>query len=451
MSIILIMITIGFSGCSSGNNEKKAANILDDSSKSADTNAGTNVNTTANALAGTQKQEVNALTFYHWWTSASEAAAINALIKVFTDKYPDTAVMPTPVIGGAGYTMFGIVQPLVIAGEAPDAFQMHAGYEAKPYFDAGLLDPIDALWKSENLEAIVPSVVQDMCKFDGHYYAVPVDVHRSNLVWYNKPLLDKNGIDPSKLTTWDDFFAACDKLKASGVESWTESHVLEQIIASQGIDFYQDFVNGKVTSPDDPKLVKSLEIFKKYLSYTNPDSASLSWDVATKRIIKGEGAFNIMGDWANGEFKIIGMVYGKDYGTFTVPGTSNMYGLVVDTFQHPKGALHPTNSEKWLKVVVSKEGQDAFNPKKGSISVRSDSDVTRYDDYQKSAIADFKNATYLFPSVVHGSGAPEQFKIKLNEVVTTFLTDLDVPKAATALTAETKTIAGNYSIVWSLK
>jgi len=404
------------------------------------------------------KQEVNALTFYDWWTSASESAAINSLIKVFTDKYPSTAVMPTPVVGGAGYTMIEVIKPLVLAGEAPDAFQMHAGYEAKPYFDAGLLEPIDDIWQSENLENVIPVVIRDMCKFDGHYYAVPVDVHRSNVVWYNKPLLEKNNIDPNSIKTWDDFFAACDKLKSAGVkypiqigETWTASHVFEQILASQGIDFYQDVVNGKVTSASDPRLVKSFEIFQKYLSYTNPDGSGNTWDVATKRIIKGESAFNIMGDWANGEFKIVGMVYGQDYGSFAVPGTSNMYGLVVDTFQHPKGVLHPTNSDNWLRVVVSKDGQDAFNPQKGSISVRSDSDISKYDAYQQSAIADFKNVTYMYPSMVHGSGAPGSFLLKLNEVIAAYVNDLDAVKAATALTEETKNISSQYTKVWYLK
>ncbi|MBN2142186.1 extracellular solute-binding protein [Candidatus Woesearchaeota archaeon] len=404
------------------------------------------------------KQEVNALVFYHWWTSASEAASINALIGVFTSKYPDTAVMPAPVVGGAGYSMLGLIKPLVLAGEAPDAFQMHAGYEAKPYYDAGLLEPIDSLWKSEGLEAVIPKVVQDMCKFDGNYYAVPVNVHRVNVIWYNKKLLDDNNINPASLTTWDAFFAACDKLKAAGVEypiqlgeSWTQAHTFEQILASEGIDFYQDLVNGKITSASDPKLVAALETFKKYLTYVNPDYEGLGWDAATKRIISGESAFNVMGDWANGEFKLVGMVYGKDYGTIGVPGTQDMYGLCIDTFQHPKGVAHPTNSERWLGVVASKDGQDAFNPKKGSIAARSDADLTKYDDYQKAAITDFKTLPNMFPSIVHGSGAPNDFKAKLNEVVPAFVKDKDVSKAASALAAAAQASASQFTTVWSLE
>ena len=395
---------------------------------------------------------------YHWWTSGGEAAAINALVDVFKAKYPDVAVIQSPVAGGAGYVFQAVIKPLVLAGEAPDAFQMHAGYEGKPYYDGGYLDPITSLWNDEKWADVIPKVVQDMVKFGNDYYAVPVNIHRPNVVWYNKPLLTAHGIDPTTLTTWDAFFAACDTLKAAGITpislgdsgKWTATHVLEQIIASEGIGFYQDWVNGKVTSATDAKLLDALTKFSKYLGYVNTDHAALTWDQATAKVITGEAAFNIMGDWANGEFYVANMVYGADYGTFPVPGTAGMYGLVIDCFQHPKGVKHPENSLNWLKVVGSKEGQDAFNPIKGSISARTDSDTTKYGAYQKAAIADFKAATHMYPSVTHGSGAPQSFTAKLNDIMSAFVTGKDVNAAAKALTDATNAASADYTTVWSL-
>jgi glucose/mannose transport system substrate-binding protein len=54
-----------------------------------------------------------------------------------------------------------------------------------------------------------------------------------------------------------------------------------------------------------------------------------------------------------------------------------------------------------LKVCGSQAGQDAFNPKKGSIAVRTDADLTKYDDYLKSASADWSKDR-LVGSTVHG-------------------------------------------------
>ena len=406
----------------------------------------------------TSKSEIDVLSFYNWWTSPGESAALSALVNVFIKQYPNTAVMPTSVVGGAGYSMLGVVKPLVTAGQAPDSFQMHAGYEGVPYYKAGLLEPVDDIWASENLASVIPGVVQEMNKFDGHYYSVPVDIHRVNIVWYNKELLDNNKIDVTTLTDWEAFFEACDKLKAAGVkypiqlgESWTAAHVFEQIAASEGIDFYQDWINGKIVSSDNPRLLKVLDNFKKYLSYTNQDYEKLIWNDATARVINGEAAFNIMGDWANQEFKLAGKKYGVDYGTFPVPGTGDIYGLCVDTFQRPKNISHPTNANRWLKTIVSREGQDAFNPIKGSISARTDADVSKYDAYQQTAISDFWKARYMFPSVVHGSGAPQAYKIKLEDIIAEFVLNQDVSKAATALANYSAIINDEYTIAWSLK
>jgi glucose/mannose transport system substrate-binding protein len=403
------------------------------------------------------QQEVNALTIYDWWTSPSESTAITALVGVFEAQYPNVAVIAAPVTGGAGFNMIPIVQSLVAAGQAPDAFQMHAGYEARPYFDAGLLSQIDDIWDSQGLKQVMPSIIQQMCQFDGHFYSVPVDVHRSNVIWYNKVVLDKYHIDPATLTTWNALFAAAAKLQANGMpapiqmgESWTAAQVFETIVAGEGSDFYQDWINGKVTSPSDPKLVDALQTFKKYLSYTNQDSGTVTWNTAVDRVVQGQGAFNLMGDWADGEFKLTGMKYGQGYGDIIAPGTQGMYGMVMDTFQHPEGTSHPTNSDRWLEVVASRAGQDAFNPPKGSISPRSDSDATKYDAYQQSAMMDFKSAAHYFPSVANGSGAPQSFELPFITIMGNFVADRNITEAADAITSTTLKVLPDYNRVWSL-
>ena len=79
------------------------------------------------------------------------------------------------------------------------------------------------------------------------------------------------------------------------------------------------------------------------------------------------------------------------------------YGVTVDAFLQTHNSPSPANSDYWMRVAASREGQDAFNSLKGSIPARTDPDVSRYDTYQRSAIADFK-AARLYPSV--GAVAP---------------------------------------------
>lgn len=415
----------------------------------------------------------NTLTIYDWWTSSGEASAMNALVNVFKSQYPDVTVIQSPVAGGA--RVFGsVIKPLVLAGEAPDAFQVHAGYEMQPYVEGGYLEPINDLWSSEGWDNVFPSVIKDMVSFSGNIYAVPVDIHRPNVVWYNKHIVDTNGILAANITTWDDFFAACDKLNqnttltSSGswsspialgdTDGWEATHVLEQMMVGEGIDFYQSFINGNVISATDAKLNDALHLLAKYVNYTNANHAALTWDQATALVINGNSAFNIVGDWANGEFLVANKTYGVDYGTFPVPNTSGMYGLVVDCFEHPKGINDPGNSLNWLKVVGSIAGQNAFNTLKGSIPARTDADsISLYGPYQQAAMADFHSATYIYPSIVHGSAMPQSFTAALPTILTTFVDNsrnkdstAATSAAATSITQAVTASSSDFVKVWKL-
>src|SRR5262245_55474984 len=302
------------------------------------------------------------LTIYHWWASVSEIAAFNALNQVFKAQHPEIPVQATAANAqGGGSRMFWLINQASTAGHPPDVFQAQVGAPLGPYFEAGLLSPIDEVWTNSGLEKAVPPLIRNISKIDGHYYSLPINVHRNNLIWYNKALLDKSGIDPATLVSWDALFKAADKLKAAGVrnplqiaESWTLTVAFESIMAGQGIGVYEDWINGKVTAADDPRLADAFGTLKSYLSYANTDHARLGWDVAIKRVIQGETAFCIMGDWANGEFLLAKLKYGKDYGSLPVPGTKGLYGATVDAFAQTRGASSPGSSSPWMSAAASR-------------------------------------------------------------------------------------------------
>jgi glucose/mannose transport system substrate-binding protein len=73
-----------------------------------------------------------------------------------------------------------------------------------------------------------------------------------------------------------------------------------------------------------------------------------------------------------------------------------------DSFTLPKGAPDRDAAIAWLKLCGSLAGQDAFNPKKGSISVRKDTNPALFDSYLKSAIKDWATLDTSAGSIVHG-------------------------------------------------
>lgn len=120
-----------------------------------------------------------------------------------------------------------------------------------------------------------------------------------------------------------------------------------------------------------------------------------------------------MGDWAKGYFvNDLKLKVNEDFGYVPTPNTDGKFMVITDTFGLPKGVKNPDDVKKFLAVLGSVEGQDAFNPLKGSIPARIDADPSKYDEYGKQTMQDFKTAE-LAPSLAHGSAAPEGFVTKV--------------------------------------
>ena len=85
----------------------------------------------------------------------------------------------------------------------------------------------------------------------------------------------------------------------------------------------------------------------------------------------------------------------------------------------------------WLKLLGSKEGSDAFNPLKGSISARTDTNLAKYNDYAKSASADF-GQNRIIGSLAHGVTANEGFMNDFASVMEMFLKSRNAEAAAKA-------------------
>ena len=75
----------------------------------------------------------------------------------------------------------------------------------------GVLTNLDDVAQAESWDKLVPGVVADIMKYEGHWVAVPVNVHRINWLWCNPAVFKKAGAQYPK--TWDEFFAACEKIQ----------------------------------------------------------------------------------------------------------------------------------------------------------------------------------------------------------------------------------------------
>jgi glucose/mannose transport system substrate-binding protein len=356
----------------------------------------------------------NKLEIYSWWTGPGEVEALDALYKVYKDKYPKITIQNAAISGGtgAGGNAKAALQTRMLANNPPDSFQVHLGRELiDTHVVANRMDPLDDLYKSEGWDKVFPKQLIDISSKDGKIWAVPVNIHRSNVLWYNKKVLADNGITAP--TTFDEFFAAADKLKAKGIAAlavgesapFHTAHMFETVLmGTLSADEYRGLWTG-ATKWTDKKITDALTTLKKYFDYVNADYASVAAGDTPDLIIKGTAAMTINGDWTNGSFKSKKFA---DFGYVPTPGSKGRYGTLADSFGLPKKIKDKDATMNWLKICGSKAGQDAFNPIKGSIPARNDLDKSLYDDYQKTAITDFAS-NELLPSVVHGAAAKESW------------------------------------------
>lgn len=165
------------------------------------------------------------------------------------------------------------------------------------------------------------------------------------------------------------------------------------------------------------------------LKYINPDHSARSWDEACALIVEGKAAMNIMGDWAVGYFMAKGF---NDFGWVLAPNNAGIFDVLSDSFGLPKGAKNKENVIAFLKVLGSKEGQEAFNIKKGSIPARTDVNKDLFPEYQKSAMDDWLKHE-IVPSVMHGVAASESWVTEFKDVISLFVARADVKTTQRAL------------------
>jgi glucose/mannose transport system substrate-binding protein len=237
----------------------------------------------------------------------------------------------------------------------------------------------------------------------------------------------------------EEFIAACDTLQAAGVtplafsnqEGFQGSQMFEStLLGVAGADTYNGLFRGELTW-DDEGARQAAETYAQILDFVNEDFTALTWDAAINMVIEGRAAFNSMGDWAYGE--VVAKNAQDNIGWVSHPGSAGSFVLVVDSFNLAQGAPNREHALNWLRILGTKEAQEAFNPLKGSIPARTDVNRDIFSPYHQWSMDGFASDA-LVPSVAHGMGASPAFQQALLDASAAFVADKDVDTYLTMLT-----------------
>ncbi len=345
----------------------------------------------------------------HWWVSGGESAAVKELANAFNaagGHWNDNAI-------AGGEVAVATIVSRITGGNPPAASQMPLGKQIDDLVAGYLLAPLDEEGDKTDFWNNIPEVFTEALTYpDGHKYALPINSHGHNWVWYNKAVLEAAGA--KEPVTWDDMFAALDAIKAKGdavplavgAQPWQMGQTFYSVLLTkEGPDLYY-----AVTRDLDADAVRSdkfrdaVETFEKLRGYSDEGATNREWNVAANMVITGKAGFQFMGDWAKGEYLAAGLTPGNEFGCQILGnGDGHRYfNLAPDAFIFPvqPGADGLTDTQKLLaSTMMSKEAQVAFNSRKGSVPVRLDVDTSKLDACAQQGVAILKDPGQRIPSV----------------------------------------------------
>ncbi|MCO8144781.1 ABC transporter substrate-binding protein [Rhodovulum tesquicola] len=383
----------------------------------------------------------------HWWTSGGEARAVGELKNSFEAE--GGTWIDSPIAGGGGDAAMTALRARVVAGNPPAAVQLK-GPGIQEWAEQGALADVEDVAGAEGWDAVLPPVLAAIMKHDGKYVAAPVNIHRVDWIWANPEVLARAGIEAMP-TTWDEFNAAADALLAAGItplahggQPWQDATIFENVVLGVGgadffraalVDLDQDALNS-------PTMVAAFDQLRRMRGYVDPNFSGRDWNLATAMVMNGEAAFQIMGDWAKGEFLAAGKVPGEDFLCAPTPGNGFVLNSDSFTFFKVSGEDNIAGQKLLASLIMSPGFQATFNLAKGSIPARTDVPLEAFDACAQRSHDDLLKATEanaLVPSMAHEMAISRSVRGEFLDLVTEFFnSNMSSEDAAGRLAAAVK-------------
>jgi glucose/mannose transport system substrate-binding protein len=391
-------------------------------------------------LCATAAQGQEKLEIFSWW-SGDEGAGLRALVQRFDALYPDVAVTNASAAVDPGVDPRTVLRTRLLAGDPPDSFQTRGGQNLiDTWVIANRIEDLKGFYRTQGWSSAFPRELIELLSARTGIWSVPLAVNRCNVMWYVPSRLSAWGVNPPR--TWGELMSACQKLKDAGVDAPLAvgdasglSRLWDSVaVATLGPDLWSALWSRRLAFTD-PRALRVWDNFGKALDFINSDAAGLSWQQAMDRVARGDSAFTIMGDWAEGYLAgALKLTPGTDFDWVPSPGTRGVFVVRTDAFVLPRGARNRISAFKWLLTIGTRDAQDLFNRLNGSLSPRYDSDLGAYNAYFQSAAKEWRESR-IVGSMADGVVAPQSFVGQFAEVIGIYLATRSSPAAGSAAEA----------------
>jgi glucose/mannose transport system substrate-binding protein len=344
--------------------------------------------------AAAQATIAEELIVYHGWSTPAEVAAL----KVFKDgleakghTWKDLAI---PHNSGVNVSLVN----LVTGGEPPNVFSNSDPGVYRDLAGLGLTRDLTDYYNEIGATDKFFPIIKELATVDGQMLKVPLWMHIDGMVYWNKEVAAKSGVDPASWTSVDQMIGDFQKVKdagfvaaAVGGQAFQVGYLFHAMLAATaGPEIYNRMYGAEVdpTVFDTAEVKKAIEIIRVFSEQATPESENRPWNETTNTVITGQALFHIMGDWMKGEWLAAGKVPGVDFGCAVIPGTK-----AVAVTSDAMGILggQPENIDKaeldFVAVAVDPAISAQSNKFKGSTSPRADAPTEFQDECNKVAMA----------------------------------------------------------------
>ncbi len=323
-------------------------------------------------------EERGAVDVAHYWVSKSESAALDVFRKAWAsagNRWIDLPAENKIAVQRA-------VSDRIANGYAPAVMQWNANEGSRELPEMGIVLDIEDVAEADHWRNVLPATVLDRISYKGKIYFAPTNIHAENWLWTSDALFREAGLAAPQ--TWDEIFAAADKIKSAGRlplavggGRWEISIIFNNIMHYKlGTEGFARIISGDAAMVRDPRMAEALAMLRRLSHYAEPAAmrAQKTWADATAAVGRGEAGMQFMGDWAKGELVTLGYAVDRDFGCSLVPGTEIAYFMVIDAFAFPITNRQASikAQHEFARMVLDRGNQVAFSRMKGSIPVRID-------------------------------------------------------------------------------
>ncbi len=271
-----------------------------------------------------------------------------------------------------------------LTADAPDLANWYAGNRMLPFVKAGLFEPVDDVWEDNGLGDSM-GASQGSMTIDGQIWGVPYTYYQWG-VYYRKDLFAQNGI--SAPSTWDEFIAAGEALKAAGITPitigtkylWTAAGVFDYLnLRTNGFEFHQDLTNGKIAWTD-PRVRETFKNWGQLVEagFFIDNHAAFSWQEALAPMVQGKAAMYVMGNFAVAPLREAGLT-DDQLGFFQFPVIDPSVPLAeeapTDTIHIPANAKNKVEAKKFLAYLARADVQGEMNKTLGQLPINKNSEI----------------------------------------------------------------------------